>query len=71
MQDTTPRSVQSTVRFPWALRAAVDDVRMRRARRNGQLPATFNDIVVEAIERLIRQERREAGPGRRAARAAR
>ncbi len=51
------RSVQTTLRIPWALRVAVDAARMRRARRTGELPPTLNDIVLEAIEAHLARER--------------
>jgi hypothetical protein len=39
--------------IPYALRARVDALRLARAQREGRLPPTMKDVVLEALELLL------------------
>ncbi len=59
------KNVRTTVRLNYTLRRRLDRLRMARAAESRSLPPSVNDVLVEALERLISQEAAE----RRAARA--
>ena len=62
--NSPDKTLQTTMRLSYTMRARLDDVRMCRARATGLLPPSLNDLLHEAIEELLL---REAGTVGRAA----
>ena len=48
-----PGSYMTSFEIPYALRARVDALRLARAQREGGLPSTMKDVVIEALELLL------------------
>jgi hypothetical protein len=48
-----PGSYMTSLEIPYALRARVDALRFARAQREGGLPPTMKDVVLEALELLL------------------
>lgn len=57
MKAIAPRhDVTTTITIPRALRVRLDEVRVQRAHRSGQLSPPLKSLVVEALEALADRE---------------